>query len=275
MEYSNPNHRPAKLYKYQPFDTQTLENLKSQVIYFGSPLRFNDPYDCALAPRVKHPSDTEVELARVRYLARTDLCQETRAQLERSHRDSLRATLIKSATCAIQDHIDKFLKTSGVSCFSERNDNLLMWSHYAQHGKGFCLEFSGQHEVFNGIRPVKYRDAIPEVDLKTILLEENYDAVLDDLFFSKSSDWKYEREWRAIHNSVGTAYVYPAEVLTGVYFGSEMPQVASEIIALTLMGQNENVTFWRGHRSQARYGIDFEKVTYVSYLEAKRQGLIP
>lgn len=274
MDYLNPSYRPAKLYKYQPFDTQALENLKSQVIYFGSPLRFNDPYDCAVRPKFKQLSDAEVELARVRYLARTDLPREARRQFESFDRNTLRNKLIRSAADSIQIHIDKFLATNGVSCFSERNDNLLMWSHYAQHGKGFCLEFSGQHETFNLIRPVKYRDAIPELDLRPILLEDNFDAVLDDLFFSKSADWKYEQEWRAIHNSAGTAYVYPGEALTGVYFGSEMSPAALEIIALTLMGQNENVTFWRGHRSESRYGIDFEKVTYIPHLEAKRQGLV-
>jgi len=273
IDYQRPENRPAKLYKYQPFDTQALENLKNQVIYFGSPLRFNDPYDCSARPKFKQLSDSEVELARIRYLARTDVPIEARWQFEASDCDQLRDTLIRTASASIQNFIDNFLETNGVSCFSERNDNLLMWSHYAQHGKGFCLEFSGQHETFKLIRPVSYRDSIPELDLAPILLDDNFDAVLN-LFFSKSADWKYEQEWRAIHTAAGTAYTYSSDVLTGVYFGSEMSLAAMEIIALTLMGQNEDVTLWRGHRSQSRYGIDFEKVTYTPHLEAKRKGLI-
>ena len=39
---------PPKLYKYEAFSAQSLLNLKSQVLYFGPPLNFNDPYDCAL-----------------------------------------------------------------------------------------------------------------------------------------------------------------------------------------------------------------------------------
>ena len=29
----------------------------------------------------------------------------------------------------------------GVCCFSEKKDDILMWSHYADGHKGFCLEF--------------------------------------------------------------------------------------------------------------------------------------
>tara|TARA_R110001592_G_scaffold33835_5_gene116851 strand:- start:3332 stop:4405 length:1074 start_codon:yes stop_codon:yes gene_type:complete len=35
----------------------------------------------------------------------------------------------------------KFLKNSYVTCFSSRNENQLMWSHYASSHRGICLEF--------------------------------------------------------------------------------------------------------------------------------------
>jgi hypothetical protein len=50
----------AVLYKYEAFSTQSLLNLKKQIIYFGSPLHFNDPYDCALTPNIVEPSDEEI-----------------------------------------------------------------------------------------------------------------------------------------------------------------------------------------------------------------------
>ncbi len=42
----------------------------------------------------------------------------------------------------IQRLSDKFLKNSYVTCFSEANDDFLMWSHYASKHSGVCLEFS-------------------------------------------------------------------------------------------------------------------------------------
>ena len=51
---------PLRLYKYEPLTMQALHNLKSQIIYFGSPMSFNDPYDCALTPNIKTPVESEV-----------------------------------------------------------------------------------------------------------------------------------------------------------------------------------------------------------------------
>ncbi|HAY3550825.1 DUF2971 domain-containing protein [Elizabethkingia meningoseptica] len=40
---------------------------------------------------------------------------------------------------------NKFLKNSYVSCFSETNNNILMWSHYASKHSGICLEFRSDY----------------------------------------------------------------------------------------------------------------------------------
>ncbi len=39
--------------------------------------------------------------------------------------------------------------TIGILCFTEKNDNLLMWSHYANSHKGFVLEFYPEHQFFD------------------------------------------------------------------------------------------------------------------------------
>jgi hypothetical protein len=41
-----PEKTPARLYKYQALDRQTLENLVNRCIYFSKPENFNDPFDC-------------------------------------------------------------------------------------------------------------------------------------------------------------------------------------------------------------------------------------
>lgn len=42
--------------------------------------------------------------------------------------------------------VNKFLNNSYVTCFSETNDNFLMWSHYASKHSGICLEFNLDNE---------------------------------------------------------------------------------------------------------------------------------
>ena len=57
-------------------------------------------------------------------------------------------------------------------------------------------------------------------------------------------------------------------------FGPDIDLESLEIICLILAGQNPNVRFWRGHRSNERFEVAFEEFTYTSYLEAKKQGII-
>lgn len=95
-----------------------------------------------------------------------------------------------------------------------------------------------------------------------------------DLFCTKSLDWKYEREWRALHQEAGTSYTYSADDLTGVYLGPEASFTTLEIMALVLAGQNEHVKIWTGTRSRSDFSVEFKNVSYSSHIEAKRRGLI-
>ena len=264
---------PQHLYKYEWFSTQSLENLKKQVMYFGSPLRFNDPYDCALFPSISEPSDEDVEKIRAHYLARPGVSQKTQLQFQQASISALRVMFLSAGQDALDSEIKRFLSMRGVSCFAERPDNLLMWSHYAGHHKGFCLEFRTDSEPFQKIYPVKYTDRMPAFDLVPMLCDQNFDQIME-LFCIKSIDWQYEREWRALHKEAGTAYTYPADALTGVYLGPEASFTTFEIIALILAGQNEHVKLWTGTRSKADFSVDFEPATYTPHLEAKRRGLV-
>jgi hypothetical protein len=263
---------PQLLYKYEAFSLQSLENLKNQVIYFGSPKNFNDPYDCALCPSIAEPSDEDVERIRAHYLAQAETPEALRRKFQRATVSALRVIFLRSGQSALDEHVQKFLSQNGVSCFAERPNNLLMWSHYAEHHKGFCLEFRTDTETFQKLLPVKYKAQMPSFDLVPMLCDNDYGQVLD-LFCTKSSDWAYEREWRALHKHAGTAFTYESEALSGVYFGTEVSPSMIEVIALVLAGQNEKVKLWKGTRSRTKFAVDFEHFTYTSHIEAKRLGL--
>lgn len=265
---------PPRLYKYMPFSAQSLENIKNQVIYFGSPLQFNDPYDCALFPRVKEPTDDDIELFRLHRIANAQK-ESLRNAVRMLSNARLRDILLKQGQEVLNRETAKLLETKGVSCFAERPDNLLMWSHYADSHRGVCLEFRTDIDVFRKAKRVKYARQMPKVDLVKILChEEEADDEILSLYCTKGGDWDYEREWRCIHNTGGTAYTYAADALTGVYFGAKASLTSFEIVALVLAGQNGHVQLWQGKRSESDFAIAFDKVTYTPHLEAKRRGLL-
>jgi hypothetical protein len=266
------NTLPPHLYKYESLSVQTLKNLKAQILYFGSPRGFNDPYDCALTPNIKTPSQVEVESLRAIYLARTDLSPQQRKEFEDSTPDALAGIFVRSADAAIREATELFLDVRGVTCFSETNDNLLMWSHYGGRSKGICLEFDATKDPFHKAHPVTYAEVLPTLDVYSILTRNDAELVRT-LFCTKSKHWAYEREWRSLHGQVGTAYGYTSDALTGVYFGPDIDSETLEIVCLILAGQNETVQLYEGTRSTTEFKAVFQSFTYTNYLKAKELGL--
>ncbi|MBL4832339.1 MAG: DUF2971 domain-containing protein [Pseudomonas sp.] len=258
---------PEKLYKYEAFSVQSLLNLKNQVVYFAPPSGFNDPYDCALKADIEEMKPEETEKFKSIYLAK-DWPDHVKEALESKSPDELRPMLMRGARAACEEVIEKFIKSRGVSCFSEVNDELLMWAHYSDKYKGFCLEFDTSTELFEKAKKVKYADEMPTLNALSVFTDGKRGEVLD-LFCTKSSAWKYEHEWRVLHSEAGTAYTYPSEVLTGVYFGPNVSRDVLEVICLVLKGQNPSVRFWQGERSPSTFKVEFQEFTYISYLEGQ------
>lgn len=263
---------PSRLFKYEAFSARALQNLKEQVIYFGSPLQFNDPYDCALTPRIKSPSNSDIDRLRKQYGSDPKLPEVTREKFKTMPEEKLRELIFRTGMKQLQEGVSEFLSSNGVSCFSEVNDSLLMWSHYSDSGKGFCLEFRTDKSPFEKLHQVQYTTKMPEVDIVSILCGDSR-AELINRYRTKAEDWRYEKEWRCIHTKAGTAFGYESEALTGVYLGADMPFSQFEIIAMVLAGQNDSVQLWQGFRSESEFKVEFRAVTYTTYLEARRLGL--
>lgn len=148
-----------------------------------------------------------------------------------------------------------------IACFSEVCDSPIMWGHYADSGKGFCIKycvkpfhhalFCKNKKIFTdlsctnqgllSILPVIYQN---ERYNCTRIIEEQQkyfvaDTLKSDLDLSyfdflrgfkiscfKSADWKYEKEWRLIlDRATGLTDYYTASIFNAeaLYLG---PQIA-------------------------------------------------
>lgn len=264
---------PKKIYKYEHFNIQSIKNLKAQSIFFGSPLTFNDPYDCAITAGFKKLSEQEIEEIRNAYINKPDIPFEVRDEFVNSSTQILRDKFLEIANSTIHLEKQRFLQNNGVSCFSEKNDDLLMWSHYGDQYKGYCLGFSTEYEPFNKIRKVKYCSAMPKIDLVPVLLNNDCSQILE-LFYIKAESWQYEKEWRSIHQKAGTLFTYMEKALQDVYCGPDMDSESLEIICLILGGQNSHVNFWKGSRSENEFKVNFDLFSYTPFIKAKELGLI-
>ena len=110
--------------------------------------------------------------------------------------------------------------------------NTLMWAHYANSHKGFCVEYSLDHSDFsrNDKRQL-YTSRIFQIDYRSTndldidLTDPNTILNSKQGFFTKSTDWSYENEVRLISYDPFSTEEYPSFVLgqkskiVSIYFG--------------------------------------------------------
>ena len=239
----------------------------------ASPLGFNDPYDCAISTRINELSDADWEKLKAYFANQGGVLAAAQQRILSSYDSKLKSMSIGSVKSAIGINEQNFWKLRGVTCFSEKKDDLLMWGHYGDGYRGFCLEFQTQCDLFKKAREVKYVNQIPAIDIVSLIVEENINHV-DLLYCTKSGNWRHEKEWRLIHEKVGILYCYPTEALTAIYFGPKIDIQIMEIICLIIQGQNPNVEFWRGKLSKTEFKVEFEKFSYMPHVIAKKNGLV-
>jgi len=86
----------------------------------------------------------------------------------------------------------------GILSLSERYDSLPMWAHYADQAKGFVVIFENLERSFKGDETGSLNVPKPVVYTERFIGMTFDPSTQDRLFFSKLSDWSYEREWRVV-----------------------------------------------------------------------------
>jgi len=178
--------------KYYTIDTDFYNSILNNYLWFSDPNDFNDPYD--VNPIFELPNYKEDDLNILAEIIdkKGYLNGKTYNEIVKyySNPDNLKK--------ALKDFRDKFVPNIGICCFSQTEDILLMWSHYANKHKGICLKFDmDKDEPFFKI-PIKvdYLEKPPSFDF--IHNRENVGKTAQLFVGTKSIDWKYENEIRIV-----------------------------------------------------------------------------
>tara|TARA_R110002111_G_scaffold100975_1_gene156373 strand:+ start:17093 stop:17812 length:720 start_codon:yes stop_codon:yes gene_type:complete len=236
-------------------------SLEDQEIFLNAPCNFNDPYDFAPNFRLSRPSKGDIDksheiIQKQNPQDKLTIIPEYQGQkgIER-----LSDQLFNEMYEPLKESILRSAKKGGVSCFSESNDIILQWSHYADHHKGFCLEFDTKETPFSKVCKVDYVTEFPEINPLFIYEEDRINTYIN-LLKIKFIDWSYEREWRIIGPSAGTKLKYSPKALNAVYFGTKIDSQDMERISDIVRSHNENVQLYKGLMNETRFHIDFEKI---------------
>lgn len=150
------------LLKFSGPTEYALENLRNRVIYCQHFEAFNDPFEFWTDFREGIP-DLETErdrfIAAIRAWGFDEESLETALENSGEYFESLED--LQPRFKLMVDHIR-------IACFGSEPDNLLMWSHYADGLRGFCIVFDQdlvvRSEPKGYITDVAYLDTPPLVD---------------------------------------------------------------------------------------------------------------
>lgn len=155
-----------------------------------------------------------------------------------------------------------------MTCFSEKYDDILMWSHYGNKHNGICVEYDFMNcnpYLQMLLFPVIYDKIRPALNEQQLMLAENNISYNEDSFIelisksllTKSNIWEYENEWRVIlpvkildnHDN------YIAPPIKKIYFGVNVTEEVINNIVGKIRNIHPTVQF-------VRLVIDDEKYSF-------------
>jgi len=259
--------RVKRLYRYQRFAPDRLRTLlHTNKVYCTSPDRFNDPWDCRPCFNEGQLENPEILERHIKWFERVDRthCPKPEDQ-HRQMAEALRRSphrvreLIVEISRGIGAAIDQ---RYGVCCFTTQPDSTVMWSHYADHHKGICLEFATDNDVVSSALKVEYFDEYPFLDLSDDSAEQNLLPLI-----SKSSDWAYEDEYRLVAQeraaALGTGSLMmddhllrlPPSAIKSVIVGCAMPDHARDELRQILAQTGGTLEIKRAIRIRDYYRV--------------------
>jgi len=259
-----PPEPPARLYKYRDTGKFTETVFNDRTLFFASPSAFNDPFDCGfqvLVTGAKNETVTEAMAWTTVQEKRPDLApheqigaaKEVASKLIATRREEFEGIIIAKLSRDTNERV-------GICCFTEVNDDILMWSHYADYHRGICLEFSPARSLLAAARPVEYGERYPSLDLLSVVVNEDLRATAPWML-KKAKHWSYEKEWRVLDFEGGPgAKPLPPSCLTGVIMGCRISARNRARVRRWVSDWPSEVTIYQAMQSRKSFRLEIEEV---------------
>jgi len=261
------------LYKYQPIKEYVLESLRNNEFCYSFPEDFNDPFDCDFN---SYYEGTRKEWIDFIESANVNSCiKKTKLkELEKLNFDNKKIN--EKFPFKISSK-NKFI----LNCFSSKNNDILMWSHYADKHRGICvgyntininngLFFKMEEEMIKG----KKEYGVPvEMIVYSMNYLKPYNGLIEDemrildFFKVKYNEWKYEQEYRSFlyypyYNK--QKFKFKKEILSEIIFGlntsdSNINEIKN-IVYDNYIILGVNVKFYKTNKVKNKYEMEILKL---------------
>ena len=241
---------PPYLYKYRHMTSLGLVELfKKREIYLATSTEFNDPFDCK--PTVEKPAGATQRRKFIRRSLETRSIKLSRNELRQIDKDA-KSQFDKTSVSELMNAASTAINRSGIFSLPSLPDQILMWSHYADSHRGFCLRFRTDRDLYLATaRQVKYSIHRPVLNFREDPTEWVKKAAL-----TKADGWSYEKEWHVlVYHEKGMFGLAP-ECLDAVILGARISKVSEEKILELVKLSKTPIQILRAHFDQQDFRID-------------------
>ena len=162
---------------------------------------------------------------------------------------------------------------TGVYSLSTTLQSELLWAHYAEAHKGYCIEYDSEKILNNfssdgqRLYVIDYHQSPSKIGLLDILTPEGHEGLIRKMLCSKSRAWAYEEEVRILIERPGRVSHHP-QAISAIHFGIRMEDEHKELI----------------HRKLKGRGIQFRQMEFISdaydmesfeYRSCSTEGALP
>ena len=266
MKEGNKTMKPATLFKYQSINCNSTDALFKHSIWFSKPIMFNDPFDSnlkingferyfnclplyvnALGKNKLNEEYFQKTISNLKLQGKTEteIIEQIESDLISKDYPSLRMQFYE-----LTKSYDEISQSAGLLSLTSKNNNLLMWAHYANNHEGICLEFSTTEPserakictlADNSMTfKVDYIDYYPRaLDMK--LFDSTHVDRIRNLFLLKSKEWEYEEEWRVINKEGDKLLPHPGK-LKGIILGARISDIKIDCVINAIKNYSFNST---------------------------------
>lgn len=221
-------------YKFFRPNENNVMAVMANALYAASPLKFNDPLESMC---IDQSIPYMVNQSRVPHRSETSIRYQTRRFV---------ICLVGSG----ENNIDI-------------NDSMLMWAHYADSHKGFCVEYGecikhnlSQSTDYIDDHGIYYESTPPQVF-------NNANGYETEPILTKSRHWEYEHEYRFVFEKEGLHSLgnKPNDTIRAIYFGVEADMNSSLFRTLIMFAQTNDIPCFKMERSLSEYKLQFHSIS--------------
>lgn len=261
---------PRYLYKYRSFDSYWKSILYEGLVYFPDSSTLNDPFDCYTYIDIKKYSEFMNRFASKYVFPWISL-----------------SDIEKAYNTYIENSINLFCKNMRknmlLTCFSEVCNSILMWAHYAESHKGFCIEYDTEKidiEYKRFLFPVIYQNEVYDYTETAIMNNPSYASYMEIIkmrklkteyefidvsnniyipMLTKAKEWDYEQEWRIVVPSdifgKNKHFIYLGDAISSIYLGTNCDENSQYINEIINWAKGKKINVYKMNIEPSKYRI--------------------